>query len=431
MTHRKSLLRSRWLAAGIACLVVTGVAVAAAAGAVATKSAPTLNVLVDQTRATEIQAYLARHPGLNVKVNVITTDPLTEIRLALKAKSNIPDVLFDSGPTTYAGNEFQIYAGDLSKYIPPKVVKQFVPTSNTSCYLGGKLLCLRNDLAQDVLWVNTKLFQQFGYKVPQTWQQFEAVGLKLAQQHPGYSIGATQGWNAFMDMYYGGFQCPFNQVLNAKTIRINMHAVGCQHLYSTLDPLLKAGVLGGSVGFFDTAAQLGAADKFLMMIGPSWWGDHILEPFYNAPKGEWTANQPPSWGNGPRVTGSGGGGVWMMYRNTPNPKAAAAFIQAMTTDVPGAATKPTYPAYGPAVPVYSAHVATDPFYSRNPVPAMNLAAGELTSTLSFARFDYTPVYDTIIAPAMKNGQSLASVANAAQAALTKLAKQAGYKVVVN
>jgi hypothetical protein len=62
---------------------------------------------------------------------------------------------------------------------------------------------------------------------------------------------------------------------------------------------------------------------------------------------------------------------------------------------------------------------------------MNLAAGQLTNTLSFARFDYTPVYDTIVGPAMKNGQSLASVANAAQAALTKLAKQAGYKVVVN
>jgi multiple sugar transport system substrate-binding protein len=238
------------------------------------------------------------------------------------------------------------------------------------------------------------------------------------------------GWTGIMDSYFGAFQCPFNQVINAKKVRINMHAVGCKNMYSTLDPLLNAGVLGGKLGVFDTGtAALVAQDKFLMMLGPSWWGDHILEPFYNAPKGEWTANQPMAWGKNPRVTSAAGGGVWMMYRNTPHPKQAAAFIVGMTTDLSQAASKPTYPSYGPAVPVWTAHVAADPFYSRSPVTAFNQAAAEVTTTPSFARFDYSPVYNTIMNPGLQAGKSLASMANSMQAALVKLARQAGYKVV--
>lgn len=430
MSRRLRLFRRRSLVAAVA-VCVSGIAVAAASAAAMRSQAVTLNVLVDQTRASEIQAYLTEHPALPYKVNVkvITTDPLTELRLALKANSNIPDVVFDSSPTLYAGSEFQIYAGNLSRYFPARVIKNFVKTSLDDCYLNGQLLCIRNDVAQDVLWVNTRLFNLFRYKVPQTWQQFEQIGLRLAKEHPGYSIGTFVGEDSTMDEYFGAFQCPFNQVLTPKTVRINMHATGCQRMYTTLDPLLKANVLSTTDGAFTGGLSLGAQDKFLMEIGPSWWGDHIIEPLYKT-QGEWTANQPPAWGSSPRVTGSAGGGVWMMYKNTPSATQAAAFIKAITTDVPGAGSKPTYPAYSPAVPVWTAHIAQDKFFSRSPVSALNAAAGELTNTLSFARFDYTPVYETVITTGLQHGQSLASMANSMQSALSKLATQAGYNVVV-
>ena len=36
--------------------------------------------------------------------------------------------------------------------------------------------CVQDNLAQVVLWVNKKLMDKFGYKVPTTWQQWAAVG---------------------------------------------------------------------------------------------------------------------------------------------------------------------------------------------------------------------------------------------------------------
>jgi ABC-type glycerol-3-phosphate transport system substrate-binding protein len=432
MTHRFSRPLHRPLVLLTACVLAAAVViVAAASGATRAKNAVTLTVLVDQTRVPDVQFYAHAHPELNIKTDIISSNSteLAQLRLALKANSNIPDAIFETGPEEEAGSVFQIYSADLSKYIPARVMKKFIKTSNDACMLDGKLLCLRNDLAQDVLWINTHLFQQFGYKVPQTWQQYKQLGLRLVQEHPGYSLGPFTAWSAVFNMYYGGFQCPFNQVIGPNKVRINLHAPGCQHMYSTLDPLVKAGALGGKVGYFASdATALAKDDKYLMMVGPSWWGDDILQPFYKAPAGEWTANQPPAWGSAPRVTGSAGGGVWMAYKKGPHLKEAAALIQGITTDVAHAAAKPTYPGYGPAATAWTAHEAADPFYSRSPVAAENEAAGELTSTLSYARFNFDPVFNTIVVPGLAAGKTLASMADAVQSALVKLAKQAGYTV---
>ena len=57
------------------------------------------------------------------------------------------------------------------------------------CTVNGKVYCLRNDLAQVVLWYNAALMKKWGYQVPTTWPQYEALGLKVAKQHPGYLVG--------------------------------------------------------------------------------------------------------------------------------------------------------------------------------------------------------------------------------------------------
>ena len=40
-----------------------------------------------------------------------------------------------------------------------------------------------------MLWVNKKLMDQFGYSVPTTWQDWAALGQKVATEHPGYIVG--------------------------------------------------------------------------------------------------------------------------------------------------------------------------------------------------------------------------------------------------
>ncbi len=75
-------------------------------------------------------------------------------------------------------------------------------------------VCVQDNLAQDVLWVNTKLMNQFGYTVPTTWQQWAAIGQKVATQHPGYIIG-TSGESFGHWIYLWANQCPLQQVQGA------------------------------------------------------------------------------------------------------------------------------------------------------------------------------------------------------------------------
>ena len=74
--------------------------------------------------------------------------------------------------------------------------------------VDGTVYGLRNDLAQSVFWYNQALFDQFGYEIPTTWEEYEQLSDKLAAEHPGYILGSVG--DAFLGMlvYYWGAQAP-------------------------------------------------------------------------------------------------------------------------------------------------------------------------------------------------------------------------------
>ena len=73
---------------------------------------------------------------------------------------------------------------------PAGHLSNFTKGALDPCTVNGKVYCLRNDLAQNVLWFNKTLMDQFGYTVPD-----DVGGLPDAQReggardHPGYIIG--------------------------------------------------------------------------------------------------------------------------------------------------------------------------------------------------------------------------------------------------
>ena len=120
--------------------------------------------------------------------------------------SGWPDVVFAEpdlvAQVSDAAHHFPL---DLTPYVSSTIQSNFAGLD--SCSIGGKLVCLRNDLAQYVLYYNAPLMQQFGYTVPTTWEQYEALGLKVAKDHPGYIIGEFA--DAFaLDEYYLGWAVP-------------------------------------------------------------------------------------------------------------------------------------------------------------------------------------------------------------------------------
>jgi multiple sugar transport system substrate-binding protein len=128
-----------------------------------------------------VKLYAKTHP--NVKVNITTFDGgangdgSVEAKVALfnRIGHGWPDIIFSEETNDVqrlAAPQFQKFAAVLNKGLVPKsVLDNYAPGALSPCMVGGKLECLRNDLAFDVLWANVPLMKKWGYSVPQTWQQ--------------------------------------------------------------------------------------------------------------------------------------------------------------------------------------------------------------------------------------------------------------------
>ena len=239
-----------------ACVVAVAVATgeitrsSTAAGSVAsakTSSAP-LVVWYDAARAAYVKEYKATHPGANIKWVLYSGDNNGDGTLQSKFslfnrtgwKAGVaPDVVFDEEnyEAGWLGEPPFNDLLDLSKYIPKSVWSQDEGLGD--CQINGKLLCLRNDNAANVLWVNTKLWKQFfpGKQPPTTWAQYAADGKALMKSHPGYYIGEFgQPWDA--ETYLWGNECPINQSVGNQTLLDNPSSANCTTIAKLIDSAL-------------------------------------------------------------------------------------------------------------------------------------------------------------------------------------------------
>ena len=113
---------------------------------------------------------------------------------------------------------------------------------------------------------------QFGYTVPKTWQQWAALGQKVANQHPGYIIG-TVGDSYGHWMYLWGNKCPIEQLVGPNMVKINPTDVHCTR---DGEPARSAASRAASSRTQRLHGGLreelrGANDKILLMPGPTWY----------------------------------------------------------------------------------------------------------------------------------------------------------------
>ena len=316
---------------GSSSSAATGASGAAATG----KVGGSLTVWVDSVRLPAAQAYVKAHP--NVKVHIVTFDGdangatslQTKIQLWNRTGNGWPDVIFSeqvNDPVWMAGKPFD-FAAPVKGLIPDSVLSQWPAPSTAQCTVNGVQICVQDNLAQDVLWVNKKLMDQFGYTVPTTWQQWAALGQKVATQHPGYIVGNI-GDSFSHWIYLWGNQCPLEQ-LKGSQLTINATDTHCTEMASLLDPLIKDGALPPlSVFTPDFAKKYGGADnKVLMMPGPSWYATSLFQDTLHIPAGQITAAAPLQWNNEtPVTTGQVGGGPWIISKHSKNLATAADFV---------------------------------------------------------------------------------------------------------
>ncbi|MFJ6392905.1 ABC transporter substrate-binding protein [Streptomyces sp. NPDC091972] len=404
------------------------------------KDGSQITVWTDSTRLPSVQAYQKSHP--DVKMKIVTYDGgadgstylQSKVQLFDRTGSGWPDVVFGS-PTdvTWASQATktgaQPFAAPLDdKLVPASTLAGFAKGSLTPCQFNGHTYCLRNDIAQVVLWYNKTLMDKWGYQVPTTWEDYEALGKKVAKEHPGYLVGSVGDTNSH-ESYFWSAQCPALDLVKPDTLRTDLQDPKCTRTAKLLDSLIDAKAVT-TKGFFSQGFAKDSGDKVLMAYGPSWYGQYLFKAAFKTPAKQITAAPPLTWQGDPTVaTGNVGGGVWMVSSHSANLKASTDLVTWLTTSNENQASAPTYPAYTKAAQAWLANPANSDYFATDVSGPFQQAADAVWTGWSNTRFSDATAWSSIVLPALTAGKSLTSTLPAWQQEISNEAKAQGYKVV--
>jgi ABC-type glycerol-3-phosphate transport system substrate-binding protein len=433
-------INRRWLAIAPLSVAVMMAVVTTSAGGASTKGVSgSITVWVDAVRLPAAKAYVKAHPKVNVKI--VTFDGDGNGATTLQAKIQLwnrtgkgwPDVIFSeqaNDPVWMASKPFD-YAAPVTGLIPAKILAGLPSPSRGQCTVNGKEICVQDNLAQTVLWYDKTLMDKFGYAVPTTWQEWAAIGEKVATEHPGYIIGNT-GDSYSHWTYLWADKCPLSQVLKNGGVRINSTESHCTRMASLLDPLIKNGTTPPENIFTPAFAQkYGGADaKVLMMPGPTWYAKDVFSGTLKIPAGHMTAAMPLRWNDeSPITTAQIGGGPWIISKHSKNIAAAADFVTWVMTSPIVKDKGPGYPSYEPAATRWLANLGKDPYVAASPAKPLQAAAKLIWKGWSMVTYPDQPVWSNTVVTQMVAGKSLSSLLPALGDELAKAAQAAGYKVV--
>lgn len=403
---------------------------------------PSIVVWVDAPRLPGAKLYAQIMKGkVDVKVELHAQgDLLAKVQLFNRVKKGWPDVVF--GPPNDVAvlkNPIIANARELSSLLTPAEIKDFGKLNDWSKASDGKYYSIKNDMAQSVLWYNTKLFAEFGYKVPTKMSELFAIGKDLAAKHPGYSLGALSDAAAYSG-YFWPSQCPLNNELSATRVLINAKDPKCTRVTAALQPLIDAGVYYAGSAFSPEYAAIAKAGKLVAHIGPSWYGEFVIRPAgsFAQPAGAWTAAPMPIW-DGEKVAYSGewGGGIYTVSPHSKFPRQALDFALFMTGDKrnvvdvknpDGSTGAPTFPASLKGNALWKAKIDADPYYASSPYPAMAAQAGKVWTGVKPVRYDADGAWGAAFGPELAKSKNLQKALEAYAAYTSNLAQQLGYEV---
>jgi len=402
-----------------------------------------ITILVDAGREAIAKAFKADHP--EIKVNIQTYDGnaggtnsfQTKVGLADKAGSGWPDVVWsgqvnDASWAAVGKNGAQPFAAALDEgVISKKWLDGYTKGAEDPVTVNGHIYGARDNLAPVVFWYDKKLFDQFGYKVPETWEDYQALGDKLAAEHPGYTLGSigdpftavlTDMWSAQAPIY----------TVKGKTFTANFADEHSKKMIALLDHMLANHSLGLE-GLFTPDFPAKYKDKVLGIPGPTWFTGAIFsnKDILNAPAGEWGAGAPLHWAGEPIATGNVGGGFWYGSSHSKNLKAVGQFLQYATSGPQSVKLITGLPAYASTASdwldaqVSSGYWADSDKFKEN----VNTGATHIWkgwgATLPFSS---EPGWAEVVAPALAKGQTIASTVDAWQKRYENDATVNGYTV---
>jgi len=399
-----------------------------------------ITVWVDADRAAAADAYKAAFP--NDPITVETYDGgangsgtfRTKMQLFDTAGSGWPDVVFstqnnDASWASQGSNGNKPFAAVLNTgAIPDATISGFAKGALDPCTVDGKVYCLRNDLAQVVLWYNKTLMDQFSYTVPTTWEEYQALGEKVAKEHPGYIVG-TQGDTFTSEIYMWSSKCEANHITGATSVTVKTDSTECKRMASLLDDLRTAGS-SPNIGVFTPEFVSTYAGKVLMMPGPIWYSGAIFNnpSSLNVPAGQMAVAAPLPWKGEDAVTGDVGGATWFISSHSANPALAAKFVEFVTTnDAYQVDLAPGYPAFAAAADKWVAKQNSSGYYA-TPLDQAVAAGSLIWSGWGSGVFSQEAIWGKTMTTGVADGKTLVQLLPDWQKAIADQAQVDGYTV---
>ena len=405
---------------------------------------PSITIWVDAPRLPGAKLYAQiMKKTVDVKVELhAQADLVQKVSLFNRVKKGWPDVVFGP-PNDVSVLKDADNALALDKYAPASFWKDMEAGNQWCKGSDGKYYCVKNDLAQTVLWVNTKLMKDFGYTVPKTMDEFAKIGADIAKNHPGYSLGAL-GAQGVYSSYLWPSQCPVNQATSATAVKIAPKSPKCTRATALLQPMIDSGVMSTSAPWdADFIKDYGQANKVVMTIGPSWFGEFVIRPAssWAVPAGQITAAPMPMWaGEKVNYSGEWGGGIYTVSPHSKYPKEALAFAIFMVSDKrnvvdvanpDGSKGAPTFPASQKGNALWKAKISSDKYYAADPYPAMLEQSKKIFSGEKPVSYDTNGAMEGTFSNELKKQKNAQAALDAFATYASNLAKQLGYKVATS
>jgi len=409
-------------------------------------SAP-IRVWVDAERARQVQAFIDANPDKASLIEIINEPLGANVQQRMLLYNNIggnwPDVIFEDPSTWRTLNTpaFDFFPADLRPYIPQDVLDQFYPTANDPCIApDGSLICVRNDIAPEVMFYNVPAMAEFGYELPTTWEEYVALAQQVAEDHPGYTMGQLDGWEPQLLWYYHS-DCPIMQPLSASSFRVNFLHPNCQRMSEMLDTVNALGVLDHQGTFSAGYGQIWEQGNWLIHFGPSWLPDFVIKGLYlNAddPENQGTVGVAllPNWADQTdRTTSNVGGGSYAMSRHTLNAELAAELILFVSTNPDVGAAQAATPAYRPSAALWGANLLTRvPLLASDPDPwtvISEAASGVLADGAVEGPPRSSPVFSPFFTDIAAGNRTVVSISEELQAGLVEAVTTAGFESVTD
>ncbi|MEH6781709.1 MAG: extracellular solute-binding protein [Rhodoglobus sp.] len=401
-----------------------------------TDSGGKITVWVDPPRVPAAEAFQEAHP--EIEIDVVQIDGTVGGQTVKQAFANFdsagsgwPDAIFfpSNDDIAWATGAASNYAADLTDLLPD-VIDGYDPAVLSFCDIDGQIRCLRNDAAPDVFWYNKAFFDENGYTLPTTWEEYGDLAVEIAAAHPD-KISGFLGDAYAVNRYLQAADCPTNDRLSESEVHINLDDPNCVRANELLSQMYDGGALT-TQGIFDGDAAA-AGVNLVMSPGAVWWGNYLFRDTWKIPAGQMSASAPLTWeGESSPTAGNEGGGLWGVSSHITGKQLenALTFATFVATDPAWQVELSTgLPGYGPIQDAWLAKLEADAYFAD--VPAVQQAfkdAAGAVAPYSYMLYDTGAAWTETVSPTLIANGSMSDALSTFGEELVNRANSVGYTV---